>query len=304
MEKKKLKRFGWKSILVLVLAVIFMLAGAAAVYYPMFAKNYAEEKKAEVMTEYYETVCDVGEEELETILESAYEYNEKLYSGEFDLLTPEENGYYDELNLVGNGIMGYIEIPVIGVYLPIYHGVGSEELGIGCGHMPQTSLPVGGESTHAVISAHTGSATAELFTNLEEVEMGDRFYIHMLDITLAYEVDQIQVVMPYDVSAVKIDWGEDKITLVTCTPYGVNTHRLLVTGHRIELEEEVSEGIPGVQYDGEVRSSWNEHYMQGILIGVAIGLPLVVIFIIIALLLKRRNKKKKGSAANEPQEEG
>lgn len=216
--------------------------------------------QSQVHTQYQEVVEKADGEELATARAEAEAYNELLASGaaaaELDALD-----YDSLLNLAGNGIMGYIEIPAIDVLLPIYHGVGEDSLERGAGHMPSTSLPIGGRGTHAVISAHSGMATARMFTDLEQLEAGDVFYLHVLNEALSYEVDQILVVKPYQIDALKIDREQDYVTLITCTPYGVNSHRLLVRGHRIEqeAEENVSNeiaspanGTEAIYLDGQV----------------------------------------------------
>ena len=225
-----------KQILFLPLLLLFLL-GLGLVAYPIVSSYYTEQHQSQVHTQYQEVVEKADGEELATARAEAEAYNELLASGaaaaELDALD-----YDSLLNLAGNGIMGYIEIPAIDVLLPIYHGVGEDSLERGAGHMPSTSLPIGGRGTHAVISAHSGMATARMFTDLEQLEAGDVFYLHVLNEALSYEVDQILVVKPYQIDALKIDREQDYVTLITCTPYGVNSHRLLVRGHRIEQEAE------------------------------------------------------------------
>jgi len=153
--------------------------------------------------------------------------------------------YHSILNIRGDGMMGYIRIPAISVKLPIYHGTGEDILEKGVGHLEQTSFPIGGESTHTVLSAHTGSPAAELFTNLDKLEKGDLFYLEVLGETLAYRVDQIKVVEPTDIDSLMIESSKDYATLVTCTPYGINSHRLLVRGERTEYIEEQDQNVAG-----------------------------------------------------------
>lgn len=184
--------------------------------------------------------------------------------------------YDSQLNLAGNGIMGYVEIPKISVNLPIYHGTENDSLERGIGHLLGSSLPVGGESTHTILSGHSGMASQKMFTDLEQLIIGDVFYLHILNETLAYQVVEINTVLPYDTSLLGIAPGEDLCTLVTCTPYGVNTHRLLVRGSRIPYEEaellveETAEEEPA-------KSTWEQKYIEGLLWGIAAVLLLLLL---------------------------
>lgn len=224
-----------KKIFMIIFIVFLFLLGIVITIYPEWSAEYAESVRSEVRTQYIEAVNDDSmTEERQALLEAAIEYNRKLYTGEYPLLTPEENGYYDQLLMAGSNVMCYIDIPAINVHLPVYHGVETDVLSLGAGHMPETSLPVGGENTHAVISAHTGMASSAMFSDLELMKIGDLVYIEVLGERLAYQVYGIETVLPSDVSAIKIHVGQDLLTLVTCTPYGVNTHRLLVHCQRIE----------------------------------------------------------------------
>lgn len=279
-----------KTAFLIALAVLIILLGIGMACYPAFSAWYSEKTRGGVIAAYYEDVNNKDDEALLAVLESAREYNRKLFSGEYSVLEPEENGYYDELNILSNGIMGYVDIPKINVYLPIYHGVGSDALSLGCGHMPQSSLPVGGESTHAVLSSHTGSASSALFTDLEQMEVGDLFYIHILNMTLAYKVDNISVVLPTDIDCITIENGNDLVTLVTCTPYGVNSHRLLVRGQRVELDEAEEPDAEAIQEE-PVTSTWEVKYRQGILAGVILALLLIVLAILFMLLRRVWRKR-------------
>ena len=222
-----------KRVFILLPLLLLFLLGLGLVAYPMISSHYTERHQSQVHTQYQEVVEKADGDELDTARAEAEAYNELLASGataaELDTLD-----YDSLLNLAGNGIMGYIEIPAIDVLLPICHGVGEDSLERGAGHLPSTSLPIGGKGTHTVISAHSGMATAGMFTDLEQLEAGDVFYLHVLAETLSYEVDQILVVKPYQIDALKIDREKDYVTLITCTPYGVNSHRLLVRAHRVD----------------------------------------------------------------------
>lgn len=196
------------------------------------------------MDNYDKKAAEMSQKEINDALEKAREYNRELLGNvvltdpfDPDAVKKQNEDYDNLLNIAGDGVMGSVEIPSIDVYLPIYHGTDSESLEKGAGHLENSSLPVGGKGTHSIISAHTGLPSAKMFDNLTEVKEGDVFYIHVLNRTLAYEVDQIKVVLPENVSDLLIDKNKDYVTLVTCTPYGINSHRLLVRGTRIPYKE-------------------------------------------------------------------
>lgn len=196
------------------------------------------------------------------------------------------DNYQEVLNVNGDGVMGYIEIPKIGVYLPIYHGTSEETLQKGAGHLEATALPVGGLNRHPVISAHRGLPSAELFTRLDEMKIGDIFYIHVLDRTLAYQVDQIETIVPEDLAFLRAEEGKDLVTLLTCTPYAVNTHRLLVRGERIPYEEDA--GLSETETVVEADHSWFKEYRLAIFLGLA-----ALVILILAVLLGRRAVKRR-----------
>lgn len=219
--------------------VLVLLIGLSLLLYPTVSDYYNSFHQTRAIASYDQMVTDIGDDDSEKMLEEAEAYNEKLKaSGPTWLMTDEEKAEYNRLlDVSGTGIMAYIEIPSIKVKLPIYHGVDQTVLQIACGHIPGSSLPVGGEGTHVVLSGHRGLPSATLFTNLDRMVPGDTFSIHVLGRVLTYEVDQINVVLPDDLSLLTIDPDKDLVTLVTCTPYGVNTHRLLVRGHRVDLSD-------------------------------------------------------------------
>jgi len=229
--------------LLILLGLFIFLVGVVLFAYPTFSQWYNAKDQSDVIAEYADHVEEMDDEEIEQELERARAYNEDLIrvvatADPFQDPTAtdsEEYGAYGELlNLTPAGVMGYIEIPSINVYLPIYHGVSKDVLAIGVGHLPETSLPVGGPSTHAVLAGHSGMSNARLFTDLPDVVKGDVFYIHVYNRTLTYTVDQIKTVVPTDTRDLVIFPDQDYVTLVTCTPYGVNSHRLLVRGTRTE----------------------------------------------------------------------
>lgn len=212
------------------------LIGSSVLLYPAIS-NYVNSKHASrVIATYNEALTSSDEDKLSGILDSAADYNTRLRSALPDAFYIPSNvsGYGDTLDITGTGIMGYIDIDKIGVELPIYHGVSKEVLQVGVGHLEGTSLPVGGESTHCVLSGHRGLPSAKLFTDLDELEIGDEFTITILDRLLTYRIDQICIVLPTETDDLQIVNGKDYCTLMTCTPYGINTHRLLVRGVRTE----------------------------------------------------------------------
>lgn len=201
--------------------------------------------------------------------------------------------YDSQLNIAGNGIMGYVEIPKISVNLPIYHGTENDSLERGIGHLLGSSLPVGGESTHAILSGHSGMASQKMFTDLGQLAPGDVFYLHVLNETLAYQVVEINTVLPYDTSLLGIVPGEDLCTLVTCTPYGVNTHRLLVCGSRIPYEEAEALAEEVQSAEPEV-STWEAKYLQGILIGILAAAGVILVAVLSVQCRKKLRKRKRG----------
>ena len=222
-----------------ILLVIIFLAGLSLLLYPAVSNWWNSLHQTYAVASYVQQVADYSEEKNKKFLEAAEEYNEKLFqngSMPHDLSEEERKEYNSLLNITGDGMMGYVTIPKIQVDLPIYHGTDEAVLEVGVGHIPGTSLPVGGQNTHTVISGHRGLPSARLFTDIDQLQEGDTFSLNILDQTLTYEVDQIRTVLPDELQDLSIEEGQDYCTLVTCTPYGVNTHRLLVRGHRIPNE--------------------------------------------------------------------
>ena len=259
--------------------------------YPMISTWYNERHQAEVHIHYQEKVEQVDNTKLIEAKELAVAYNQTILPGAQDedsfskeaLLSASEN-YGSLLNLAGDGIMGYVEIPTIGVTLPIYHGTNNSTLERGVGHLLGSSLPVGGESTHSVLTAHSGMASAKMFSDLDRLKKGDIFFLDVLGEKLAYQVDQIKTVLPYDTTFLQTEIGNDLCTLVTCTPFGVNTHRLLVRGTRIEYEEAEVIVEEKLETEEPVKSTWEQQYLQGILIGIGavviLGLGILVFWFV------------------------
>lgn len=248
--KKKKKKSS--SLLTVVLVLIFT-GGLALILYPTVSDMWNSYHQARAIASYVSTVEEMSAEEYGRILSEAREYNSHIKDREnVFLMSEEEYGRYQKLlNISGNGIMAYIEIPSIGVNLPVYHGTEETVLQVASGHIDWTSLPVGGESTHAAISGHTGLPKAKLFTDIDKLKEGDLFTVHVLKEVLTYEVYQISVVEPEDTELLKIEDGADCCTLVTCTPYGINSHRLLVRGRRTETVYEEEETEETVAADAE-----------------------------------------------------
>lgn len=283
-----------KTITITAACLLFLLALGITLY-PLFSTWYNERHQSVIHTEYMELVENTDNSALLEAKRNADAYNEaivpgtqleKAYSKDAVLSAAED--YDHQLNIGGDGIMGYIEIPLISVNLPIYHGTDSTTLDAGAGHLIGSSLPVGGETTHAVLTAHSGMASQKLFSDLDKLEYGDVFFVKVLGQTLAYQVDQINTVLPHDMTYLGIEEGEDLCTLVTCTPFAVNTHRLLVRGTRIDYEEAevmVEERLECTQLP---ESTWEQEYIKGIFI----GLGAVGVISVICLVLKFRRKGK------------
>lgn len=267
---------------------LLLLIGIGLMLYPLISNWYGERVRSTVEVQYNEAIAKLEDESIREAFKAAQAYNESLYSVQLD---PERavDDYNSLLNLSGNGIMGYVEIPVIEVNLPIYHTVAESSLQKGAGHMPGTSLPIGGKSTHTVISAHSGMSGARMFTDLDKLQEGDLILLHVLGNTLAYAADTITVTDPADIEAIEIRQDEDLVTLVTCAPYGVNTHRLLVRGHRIELtEEELDEEIAVVEQE---TSTWMEKYIEGIFFGFIIGGAVIAAVPVLVRALSKKGRK-------------
>lgn len=265
---------------------MFLLALCLTLY-PVISNFINQKYASEIFTAYQEVISQTDNSVLVQEREKAVAYNQTLVPG-----AESDNGYTQEalqsaseeydsiLNLSGDGIMGYIEIPKINIHLPIYHGTGDGSLSKGVGHLLGSSLPVGGENTHSILSGHSGMASQTMFTDLEQLDIGDVFYLYVLDDVLAYQVAEINTVLPSDTSLLGIWEGEDCCTLVTCTPYGVNTHRLLVTASRIPYEE-----AEQIAEQTETESGSGSHWMQYYLRGLEIGLAVVAGFLVAAFLL-------------------
>jgi len=231
-----------RRIITIVLIVAF-LGGLSLLLYPTVSDWWNSRHQSRAVSTYMEAVAQIDDNRYDQIWNEALAYNAELARKEMNFKLSDEQleEYNSLLNITGNGIMGYVDIPAINVTLPVYHGTEESVLQIAIGHIAGTSLPVGGESTHCVISGHRGLPSAKLFTDIDKLVVGDLFTLNVLDEVLTYEVDQIRIVLPHEVDDLRIEAGKDYCTMVTCTPYGINTHRLLVRGHRIETKADARE---------------------------------------------------------------
>ena len=263
-----------------IIMVIVLIVGLCLVLYPKVSDWWNSRHATIAIDNYIEAVENIDTSELEERLKEAEEYNARLAEeGTHLTLSDEERErYYEILDVTGSGIMGYVEIPSIGVYLPIYHGTSEDVLQVAVGHLEGTSFPVGGESTHAVLSGHRGLPSARLFTDIDQLAETDIFTVTVLNRTVTYMVDQIRTVLPQDISDLNIDAGMDYCTLVTCTPYGINTHRLLIRGHRIEnVLDEVTVTPDAKKYNNA-------------LVSLALGIPMLFITLMILLAVYSRSE--------------
>ena len=271
-----------KSNIINILLVLIFLAGLSLLLYPSVSDYWNSLHQSRAIASYAEEVANLNQEEYERIWNAACEYNASLADRENKyLLSDEQKKEYEELlNVSGLGVMGYIEIPSIKCSLPIYHGTEESILQIAIGHLEWSSLPVGGESTHCVLSVHRGLPSAKLFTDLDKLEEGDIFLLRVLDETLTYEVDQILIVEPEETEALEIEEGKDYCTLVTCTPYGINSHRLLVRGHRVENQasaQSIRVTADAVQIDSKIVAT-----------ALASAILLILIFVMLVKTRRRR----------------
>ncbi|MBQ9061611.1 MAG: class C sortase [Eubacterium sp.] len=279
MNKKK-RRSSTRSTIIL---FVILLAGIAILLYPTFSNWWNNFHQTRAIAGYVEAVANMDAEEYERMWNDAVEYNKALLSksNRYNMTDEQRKEYESVLDVTGTGIMGYIEIPSIDVSLPIYHGTNESVLQIAIGHIESSSLPVGGIGTHCVISGHRGLPSAKLFTDIDQLQNGDRFMIQVLDRTLTYEVDQVRIVLPSELQDLEIDPNQDYCTLVTCTPYGVNTHRLLVRGHRVENEK------------GQANVTAEAIQFEPVIMAPLIAAPLLLILIIWLFIYTGKRAKHK-----------
>lgn len=280
-EKKKRKDKRRKSFTTIILVVI-MLIGLSVLLYPTLSDYWNSFHQSRAIASYDTAVEQLDETDYEALFAQAETYNEHLKSlyfpfSQYDQL---EEEYLEALDITGTGIIGYVSISKIGIELPIYHGTSDEVLNKASGHLEGSTLPIGGESTHAVISAHRGLPSAKLFTNLDELEVGDTFTVTVLNQTLTYEVDQILIIEPTQLEALNVVQGEDHVTLLTCTPYGINTQRLLVRGKRIENVQTTV-----------IHSNANK--IPVYIVMPAVMIPMLFVLLVLLLIKYRRKPKKR-----------
>lgn len=268
-----------------VILVLLMLTGLSLILYPTVANYWNSYHASHAIATYAEDVAHLDDDAYERILQAAVDYNEALKKrGVSHILTEEQQQeYLSTLDITGTGIMGYIEIEEIGVALPVYHGVSEGVLQIAAGHVEWSSLPVGGLGTHCVLSGHRGLPSAKLFTELDRLTEGDTFTIRVLDEVLTYEIDQILIVLPRETEALAPVEGEDYLTLVTCTPYGINTHRLLVRGHRIETQESAA----------SIRVTADAIEIDPLMVAPVVAVPLILLMLAVFSVLDIHYKRRK-----------
>lgn len=273
-----MKRHGTTIILLIVL-----IAGLSLLLYPTFSDWWNSMHQSRAVASYVEQVANIDEEQYAHLWDAAWNYNESLVDRPNTYALDEaQKAEYDQiLDIGGMGIMGYIEVPTIGVTLPIYHGTDETVLQIAVGHLEWTSLPVGGESSHCVVSGHRGLPSAKLFTDLDKLVVGDLFIFRVLDEILTYEVDQILIVEPHETEALLIQQGKDLCTLITCTPYGVNSHRLLVRGHRVENQEEAQ----------TIRVTADAMQIEPVIVAPIVAIPMLLVLLIGVLIPKPKRRR-------------
>lgn len=290
--------------------VLIFLAGIGVLNYPLVSSvinNYVSRNSVE---EYTKKVAQLPDKKTGELIEEAKKYNNSLSNNliltdPFDQEAFQKIGadYQKVLNINDDGLIGYIDIPKINVYLPIYHGTDSKVLAKGAGHLQNTSLPVGGESTHSVISAHSAYPCETFFDYLTDMQVGDEFYIHIIDRTLKYQVDQIEVILPEEVNLLRIVKGDDLVTLLTCTPYSVNTHRLLVRGKRVEYDDTkyAETGVSLASFDNGY-IFFLGYKIPYVVAGVVIATFVAVVVFVIVLIVKHSRKKAKSDSDNREKE--
>lgn len=273
------------------LLILVLLAGLSLLLYPSVSDYWNSFHKTRAIAAYAEEVANLNQDQYDEIWAAAESYNASLTDrvNAYLLSDAQKEEYQQLLNVSGLGVMGYIEIPSIDCSLPIYHGTEESVLQIAVGHLEWSGLPVGGESTHCVLSGHRGLPSAKLFTNLDKLQTGDIFMLRVLDNVLTYEVDQILIVEPQETGALRIEEEKDYCTLVTCTPYGINTHRLLVRGHRIDNIEEAK----------TVRVTADAIQIEPLLVAPVVAIPILLLLLILLLLPKKPRKKHGGEADEE-----
>lgn len=272
-----------KRMSTIALIAVFIL-GLSLLLYPTLSDYWNSMTQSHAISGYAEAVAGLDNDAYQVMLQQAQQYNSELLknSGRYLPDAVETARYNSLLRVSSDGAMGYIEIPIIQCTLPVYHGASDDVLQVAIGHIAGSSLPVGGESTHTVLSGHRGLPSAKLFSNLDKLKEGDTFMLHILDETLTYEVDQILIVLPEEVDALDIVLGKDYCTLVTCTPYGINTHRMLVRGHRTD----------NIVTGGEIRVTADAMQIDSLLVAPIVAVPMLAVLLVWLLAKDSKSKKK------------
>ena len=279
----------------LFISILLIIVGIVMTFYSFIVNSINDRHNSTILNSYDKKVEEMEQSDIDKLIAKAQSYNESLVKTDVVITDPfdPDNSHrfllkkYESMLNVGNDLLCYVEIPCINVYLPVYHGTSDEVLKKGAGHIEGTSIPIGGTSTHSVIAAHSGLSTARMFSDLEKVTYGDVFYIHYLGKTISYKVDKITVVEPDDTSQLYIEKGKDYSTLLTCTPYGINDHRLCVRGVRKELKESKSEPVK------KKESVWLGEYKKALKIGLS-----VIGILVLMLVIKRTIDRRKNGKAN------
>lgn len=273
-----------KDKLINISLILILFVGLSLLLYPSLSNYWNSFRQSYAVATYVQQVTNLDSEEYDCIWQNAVEYNRKLLNRTNSYALPEEmiEEYQSHLNISGDGIMGYVSIPSIKINLPIYHGIDETILQVAVGHLEWTSLPTGGRGTHCAISGHRGLPSARLFTDLDQLKVEDIFIINVLDQVLTYKVDQIKIVEPHETEDLRIEEDKDLCTLVTCTPYGVNSHRLLVRGHRVEneLQEEM------------VRITNDAIQVEPIMVAPVVAAPIFLVLLVLLFTTDRKGKKK------------
>ena len=291
-KNKSTQNKGSGNLSTIALVAIFFV-GLSVLLYPTISDFWNEKRQSQAIINYDELIVDIDPEDYSAIFDKADNYNKKIRNMQFPFLNHKniEDEYYNTLDVNGDGMMGYITIEKIKVQLPVYHGTSDKVLNSAVGHVEGSSLPIGGKSTHAVLSAHRGLPSAKLFTNLDKMEIGDVFTIRILDRTVTYQVDQILIVLPHETEHLNIVSGEDYCTLVTCTPYGINTHRMLVRGTRIE----------NIEPDRVINVITEAYQIDPLLVTPAVAAPMLGLLLILLIIKSRKpgNKKSKKKSTDK-----
>ena len=285
-----------KRILLIVSAVLLLIAALGVTAYPMISNLVNEKYQSTILADYTNEIEQMDDSEIKEAKQAAQSYNEQIQPTRYDpdAIEAAAVSYGGLLDLHGTGLIGYIEIPTIQVKLPIYHGTGEKVLQHGVGHLIGSSLPIGGKGSHAVLTGHSGVAGMRLFSDLDQLQRGDVFYLHVLNETLAYQITEINTVLPYETELLQAVPDEDLCTLVTCTPYGVNTHRLLVRGSRVPCNKTAESTAEAPTQHTAAKSTWKQNYVKGLTIGAAIAIGVAALSLLTFWLSRKWRSRNEG----------